>query len=229
MRTPLRCRRFRERRGVGPRGWAGTLACVVLVALAAGPAIAVESPIAEDEMLVIDALMIGSDPTGSGRDQPLRAKVYVSRDAQRIDFSLLEGGHARILVREGRGWLLDEESRSATPVPARGLDWMWVDPAAPCATIRVRCTGMGARTIAGVPTQGWRYRHARGRGPEATEHGVMWVDPETGMLMSFRGRTNRQRSREFHVVRLTRGPADETLFDLPDANPPDRRNERRAP
>lgn len=217
MRTPLPSRRCPDRTPPAPRWRVWALALAVF---AAAPAAAVEPVLAEGEVLSIDALMLGSDPTGTGRDRPLLLKAYLSREAQRIDFTLAEGSAARYLIREGRGWLLGEDSGSATPVAARGLEWLWVDPGEPCVAIRVRCTAMGSRTIAGVATQGWRYRHARGRGPEATDHGVLWVDPDSGMMMSFRGRTNRHRLREFHVVSLWRGPSDDTLFDIPGASAP---------
>lgn len=170
--------------------------------------------------VVMEGIMRGPDPGGSGRTSTRRVRLYYRYGAMRIEHDAA-GGRRDVLISPAGDsvWLVDEEEGIAMPVQATVLRDLAVNPEDPCAGMGMsaRCEPVQSRSIAGVVAKGWRYRNARGRGPAGTNRGELWLDPATGLVLSYRGQAaSRRERRDFHAVSVYYQELPEALFQLPE-------------
>lgn len=153
--------------------------------------------------------------TPRGKLEPVT--VYFREDALRIDFSDAAGKSYRLLLPGAGqpGWIVDAKG---TALPALKARWPLVfDPQAPCAGqgMFANCQSQGPGLIAGQNARHWRYRFTRNTGPGLTSRGDMWLDAETGLVLSYRGETGAGLPQEWQVQSVDYRTLPEGTFDLP--------------
>lgn len=156
-------------------------------------------------------------PVTDGQERKMPLTIRIRDDATRIDFIGQRGEEAYLLAVAGgqQRWLVHRATGMAFPIPGSATP-LRVDPADPCATMRARCERGEGEVIAGTVVQGWRYRHAGGRGPDGTERGTLWIDPASGLVLGYRGELAGQSGeREMRALSVSRQPLDPGQFDLP--------------
>lgn len=202
----------RTRRARRPR--APIAACLALHG-----ALAAVAPAFSAEPASITVEAGGSGSFGRDATLVLRAKG----DALRVDMpgGGGRGGGGRLLVdaSDGSAWLVAPGGEVALPVARTGFEALRVDPARPCVRMQARCEPAAGDVVAGVPVDGWRYRHAGGRGPDGTSSGTLWVDRESGTVLAYRGEVaGRADRREMRARTVSRLPIDDAAF-LPPSDP----------
>lgn len=150
-----------------------------------------------------------------GKMEP--ATVYFREGALRIDFRDADGKSLRLLLpADGQpGWIVDAKGAA---LPAAKTRWPLVfDPQAPCAGqgMFANCQSQGPGLVAGQNARHWRYRFTRNTGPGLTSRGDMWLDAETGLVLSYRGETGAGLPQEWQVQSVDYGVLPEDTFDLP--------------
>lgn len=160
--------------------------------------------------------------TPRGKMEPVT--VYFREGALRIDFRDAGGKSYRLLLpADGQpGWIVDA---TGAALPALKARWPLVfDPQAPCAGqgMFANCQSQGPGLVAGQNARHWRYRFTRNTGPGLTSRGDMWLDAETGLVLSYRGETGTGLPQEWQVQSVAYGPLPEGTFDLPKGVPTDR-------
>lgn len=143
--------------------------------------------------------------------------VYFREGAVRVDFRDASGASFQLLLPgEGQpGWFVGAKGAA---MPAPNAKWPLVfDPLAPCAGqgMFASCQGQGQGLVAGQNARHWRYRFSRNSGPGMTSRGDMWLDAETGLVLSYRGETGVGLAQEWRVQSVTYGPLPEDTFELP--------------
>lgn len=165
------------------------------------------------------AMVTGVDPA-TGRDgSTFAVSAYMGAERTRIDLHMPEAGNAYLIVDNdsGNGWVISKDSDAALPVSTDSYRELVVDPQTPCAHMRVSCQPLGHRDIAGVRALGLRYAGARGRGPGASDRGQMWIDPASGLVVSYDARTRDRKIRRMRVTEVRRERLPPALFELPSA------------
>jgi hypothetical protein len=148
--------------------------------------------------------------------------VYFRDDAMRVQFEDATGAqYALILAKDApTGWIVGQRG-GAMPVP--GMHWpLRFDPQQPCAGLGMFADCQPGQTglHAGRPARQWRYRLANGKGPGMTRQGTMWLDTETGLVLSYRGRTGLEEQQQWEVQRVRYGPQPDALFQPPEPAAP---------
>lgn len=157
-----------------------------------------------------------------GKMEP--ATVYFREGELRIDFRDADGKSFRLLLpADGQpGWIVDAKGAALPALKAR---WPLVfDPQAPCAGqgMFANCQSQGPGLVAGRNARHWRYRLTRNTGPGLTSRGDMWLDADTGLVLSYRGETGTGLSQEWRVQSVDYGALPEGTFDLPKSISADR-------
>lgn len=159
---------------------------------------------------------------GLSRIQPKGASqlvtVYFRDDAMRVQFKDAAGAqYALILEKDApTGWIVGQKG-GAMPVP--GMRWpLRFDPEQPCTGLGMfaDCQPGDTGVQVGRPARQWRYRLSNGSGPGMTRQGAMWLDNETGLVLSYRGRTGLEEQQQWEVQRVQYGPQSDALFQPPD-------------
>ena len=166
---------------------------------------------------MIEAVVTGVNPA-TGRDgSTFSVKAYVGGERTRIDLGMPEADNAYIIVdnETGLGWVISKDRDAALPVSTDSYRELVVDPQAPCARMQARCEPLGYRGVAGVRAQGTRYAGARGRGSGGSDRGDMWVDPDSGLVVSYDGRTRDRKTRRMRATQVRREALPGALFELP--------------
>ena len=172
-------------------------------------------PPAGDFML--QAVVTGVNPA-TGRDgSTFAVKAYVGAERTRIDLDIPEADRAYLLLDNatGNGWAISKDKEAALPISADSYRELVVDPQAPCAGMQLSCDPLGHRDIAGVRAQGLRYTGARGRGPGGSDRGELWIDPASGLVVGYDGRTRDGKARRLRASDVLREALPAALFELP--------------
>lgn len=169
---------------------------------------------------LLDGVLTGPSPAGSGQVETWRVRIYLQDGAVRTEFEGASGQSGVILSLAERGnWWLSDDGKQALPVQDGAPKHLLINADDPCASMggSARCERIQSRVIAGVLAQGWRYRQARGLGAGGSSRGELWVDSETGLVLAYRGhgRTRRERS-SFQAGSVSYGPLSDSLFQLPE-------------
>lgn len=208
VKTEMRCAQY----GRQLMGRAATL--VVALLAASSLALAAEVPVFS---ATVHGVATAMGPVTDGKDGKVPLTIRIRDDATRIDFTGPRGEEAYLLAVAGgeQRWLVHRATGMALPIPGTATP-LRVDPADPCAMMRARCERGEGEVIAGTVVQGWRYRHAGGRGPDGTERGTLWIDPASGLVLGYRGQLAGQSGqREMRALSVSRQPLDPGQFDLP--------------
>jgi len=62
----------------------------------------------------------------------------------------------------------------------------------------------------------WRYRLVNPGGPGMTRQGTMWLDRETGLVLTYRSKTGLEQPQQWDIQRVEYGPQADALFQPPD-------------
>ncbi|SJZ96551.1 hypothetical protein [Novilysobacter spongiicola] len=146
--------------------------------------------------------------------------IRLSGSHLRIDFESRSGEDGYLLADTTadarQAWMVSRSGDVALPVPAPGWTTFRLDPEAPCADMAARCEPESVDVVANRLVRKWRYRDADGRGPDGTDTGTLWVDPQTGLLLAFKGRlAGRGDVRGYKVTAVEHTPMSPDLFELP--------------
>ncbi|AVY65060.1 hypothetical protein [Xanthomonas translucens] len=144
--------------------------------------------------------------------------VYFRDDALRIQFKDASGTpYALILAKDApTGWIVGQQG-GAMPVP--GMRWpLRFDPEHPCADLGIfaDCRRSDSGLRAGRPAVQWRYRLVNPSGPGMTRQGTMWLDRETGLVLTYRSKTGLEQPQQWDIQRVEYGPQADALFQPPD-------------
>ena len=180
---------------------------------------------------VLQAESIGVGPYAQeAQGKPLPMTLYVSDGSTRADFTGPDGERAMALhdgVRD-EGWMISLDRGIAMPFQGTAAADLQVDPGQPCAHLPRPCQRTGSRFIAGRPVAGWRYHGANAKGPGGTSKGEFWIDPDTGVVLAYRGtKQGWEDVYEMTVKSIRYGKLPPELFELPetvDAYKPDNGN-----
>ncbi len=199
------------------------LAAAVFAAAVAGLSVAADpAPAATGAgapQFTLQSVVTGLDP-GTGRDGATFALTTHAGDARvRFDLPRPDGSEVRLLVDRdtGEGWAFDATERAGLPVKADAVQQLVVDPAAPCARMRVTCHREPRKSIAGVQAEGWRYAGADQRGPGGSHAGTLWIDPASGIVLGYEARTRNRSVRRMRAVSLQVAPVDAAVLRPPPA------------
>lgn len=197
-------------------------ACFVALLSIAMPARCADAA-APPQSITLEAIASGFGAVRPRSDGQMAVLTLRTKgDAMRIDFRGDRGDDGSLLLdrRSGQGWFVAGGDGFAIPMAKTGFEALLVDPAAPCERMQARCERAPGDTVAGIAAEGWRYRHASGRGPDGTSHGTLWIDPVSGLVLSYRGEvTGQSNRREMRGLALSRAPIADDVFALSDRVP----------
>lgn len=193
----------------------------MVIAMAATAAAAAAEPREADPppQFTLQSLVTGIDP-GTGRDGVTYAiTAHVGEQRVRFDLPRPDGSEVSFLVDRdtGEGWAFDAAERTGLPVKVEAVQQLVVDPASPCARMRVVCHRAPRKAIAGVEAEGWRFAGASQRGPGGSHAGVMWIDPATGIVLGYEARTRSRSERRMRSMSVQVEAVAEDLLQPPAA------------
>lgn len=167
----------------------------------------------------IEAIVEGVSPATGLADTVYGMTAYVGAERTRVDLDMpgTEGVYLLVDNATGVGWAIGKEQDAAMPVNADAYRELVLDPQAPCAGMRARCQPIGQRDIAGIRAQGVRYSGARAAGPGGSDRGQVWIDPASGLVLGYDGRTRDRQVRRMRATDVQRQALPDALFELPAA------------
>lgn len=160
---------------------------------------------------------IGANTASSTSASTIMAEtIRLKGENLRIDYDggpKLRGSIYRV---DGHTWLLSSGSTRALPVAHLPLAMTTrLDPAKPCWALGLSCLQVEDRLVAGRRATGWRYDHAGVAGPDGTDNGTFWIDRETGIVLSIKGKNLSGRSLNMDAVSIDYAPLPDNVMALP--------------
>lgn len=167
----------------------------------------------------IEAIVEGVSPATGLADTVYGMTAYIGSERTRVDLDIPGTEDAYLLVDNdtGIGWAIGKEQDGAMPVNVDAYRELVLDPQAMCAGMRARCQPIGQRDIAGIRAQGMRYSGARAAGPGGSDRGQMWIDPASGLVLGYDGRTRDRQVRRMRATDVQRQELPDAMFELPAA------------
>ncbi len=189
----------------------------LVLAVCAGAGAAAHAQSSTEGVAQVMTNQLGPLTRASPRGKMEPVTVYFREGALRIDFRDAGGKPYRLLLPgDGQpGWIVDAHGAA---LPATKARWPLVfDPQAPCSGqgMFANCQSQGPGLVAGQNARHWRYRFTRNTGPGLTSRGDMWLDAETGLVLSYRGETGAGLPQEWQVQSVDYRTLPEHTFDLP--------------
>lgn len=202
-----------------PRG-GGRLSALAAVTMLACVALSTQARAQTSEAPVqftLQSVVTGLDPATGRDDTTFGVTAHAGAQRVRIELATANRPPATMLLdrASGEGWAFDPAGRSGLPVSSDAALQMTVNPAAPCARMRVTCHPLPARSLAGVEAAGWRYAGAARRGPGGSHAGSMWVDPASGVVLGYEARTRDRKVRRMRALSFQVGPVPDHLLEFP--------------
>lgn len=160
---------------------------------------------------------IGANSANGASSSALMAEtIRLKGQNLRIDYDggpKLRGSIYRI---DGHTWLLSSGGTRALPVAHLPLaSATRLDPDKPCWELGFSCLQVEDRLVAGRRATGWRYDHAGVAGPDGTDNGTFWIDRETGVVVSIKGKNASGRSLNMDAVSIDYTPLPDSVMALP--------------
>ncbi|ADV28899.1 hypothetical protein Psesu_3076 [Pseudoxanthomonas suwonensis 11-1] len=190
---------------------------LLLLGLALAPAAGAQAAAPLSGTAEVLTNQLGALTRTSPRGAMETAQLFFRDGALRIHFRDNAGGQYALVLPEGAsvGWIIGADGGSM-PVPR--MHWpLRFDADAPCTGLGMfaDCQRVENGVYAGRNAVHWRYRLPNPTGPGMTRQGNMWLDAETGLVLSYEGRTGVGREQRWEVRRLRYVPQPAELFDPP--------------
>jgi len=152
----------------------------------------------------------------TGSATTIAQTVQVKGDRVRIDFAA--NGREGAVFRQGeKAWLVSLEQRVAFALPASPAGRMWVvNPQEPCRAAGFPCAATGQqKKIAGVRAKELRFHDAGTHGPDGTDRGSLWIDADSGAVLSFDAQDVSHRQHDWLASSVSYSPLPDATFVIP--------------
>ncbi len=155
---------------------------------------------------------------GSPAGKRIPVTVHFRDDQFALTFTGVDAREYRLLqVVAGAPLVMLDNRGGGLPLP-RGKLPLFVDPATPCGGMGMMsdCRKLAEGIHSGRNAVHWAYRRANRAGPAGSDSGQMWVDSESGLLLSYTGMTLGGQEVRWQVDRVSYELQPDALFELPE-------------